>query len=241
MLKEAIDRILSLSAPTIWQDLTGRQYSDRALFPVKDPMTGTKTTATLTGFVDLLNAGINEFVPANCYIHVEDPRTVELYELKPNRWGDRQMHIAAKLPDYGRFAFNTYMDPETFIIGLQTFFHSTPGDDIENILKIVGNLKAEQVQEANDDGVTQRVATRSGVVIAKEVEVKRLVRLYPYRTFREIVQPPSNFVFRLKNQREGGIPSPGLWLADGEVWQQEAMERIKTWLKPLVRSIPVVA
>ncbi|MEB9782308.1 hypothetical protein P4K16_30685, partial [Bacillus cereus] len=52
------------------------------------------------------------------------------------------------------------------------------------------------------------------------------VQLSPYRTFVEVEQPESKFVFRM---REGA--RCGLFEADGGAWKLEAMNNIKEYLK----------
>ncbi|MEB9776454.1 hypothetical protein P4K25_31445, partial [Bacillus cereus] len=57
-------------------------------------------------------------------------------------------------------------------------------------------------------------------------KVPNPVQLSPYRTFVEVEQPESKFVFRM---REGA--RCGLFEADGGAWKLEAMNNIKEYLK----------
>lgn len=240
MIKEAIDRILSLSKPTI-EEYEGRLYSDRTLIPIKEPLDGAESVSTLTGIVDLISAQFNNLQPNQCFIHVESPRRVTLSELVCDNWGQRQVHIDATLPDYGRFQFGQYMEQEQFMIGLQTFFvNDEAAEDMKYVLSIAGKLKAEQVQQSDDDGVSQSAVLRTGVVLAQNILIKRTVKLRPYRTFREIEQPMSEFVFRLRNRKDE-VPSLALHVADGEMWQHEAMQSIKKYLQEKCPQFQVIA
>jgi len=67
------------------------------------------------------------------------------------------------------------------------------------------------------------------------------VVLRPYRTFLEIEQPASAFVFRLRRGREGELPTCALFEADGGRWKLEAIERIRDYLKEQLSEIAVIA
>ena len=62
-----------------------------------------------------------------------------------------------------------------------------------------GNVKAGTVAEYGDTGVGQKAAIKKGVASLQEVEVPSPCRLMPYRTFTEVAQPMSNFIFRVKD------------------------------------------
>ena len=58
------------------------------------------------------------------------------------------------------------------------------------------------------------------------VPVPNPVALVPFRTFIEVEQPESKFVFRVKDG-----PQMGLFEADGGEWRLAAMLRIKEYLE----------
>lgn len=55
------------------------------------------------------------------------------------------------------------------------------------------------------------------------------VKLRPYRTFMEIEQPESAYVFRVKDSEKG--PYFKLVEADGGLWKSIVMKRIKEYLE----------
>jgi len=112
-------------------------------------------------------------------------------------------------------------------VALQTLFVETP--ERAQVLAIVGNLKEEQVRQSDDDGITQTVTGRAGIVLGKDVKIPNPVSLRPYRTFREVEQPESKFVLRLTQGKEGELPC-ALFEADGGAWKLEAMLKIRTYL-----------
>nr|ABP73607.1 hypothetical protein [Bacillus thuringiensis] len=58
-----------------------------------------------------------------------------------------------------------------------------------------------------------------------EVAVPNPVSLQPYRTFVEVAQPESDFIFRMKDG-----PRCSLYEADGGAWKLEAIKNIKEYL-----------
>jgi hypothetical protein len=69
------------------------------------------------------------------------------------------------------------------------------------------------------------------------------VNLAPYRTFQEIEQPSSPFLFRIKGTPGEGVQC-ALFEADGGAWRLDAVARIEAWLtKALVSRdllIPII-
>jgi hypothetical protein len=136
------------------------------------------------------------------------------------------------------FRFGSFMDSEEFVIALQARFVYTPA--LAEVLKLVGNIKDESVRQVSDDGVTQTVTARVGAVLSQEVQVPNPVTLAPYRTFREIEQPESRFVLRMRRGGEGQKPTCALFEADGAAWKLAAVERIAAWLKEKLAGTDVV-
>ena len=61
------------------------------------------------------------------------------------------------------------------------------------------------------------------------------VTLRPYRTFLEVAQPDSQFVFRIRD--EGGSPQFKIVEAEGGLWRNEAMIRIKNYFLEELKDI----
>ena len=68
---------------------------------------------------------------------------------------------------------------------------------------------------------------------------KPIVRLSPYRTFREIEQPESQFLLRIRTDDRGNA-EVALFEADGGVWRNEARLRIAEYLKEHIK-VSVIA
>lgn len=79
---------------------------------------------------------------------------------------------------------------------------------------------------SEDNGITQTVAARQGVSLKSYVSVKPRVKLIPFRTFREVEQPASEFLLRVDS--DGEI---GLFEADGGAWQLEAKDNVASYFE----------
>jgi hypothetical protein len=78
------------------------------------------------------------------------------------------------------------------------------------------------------------------VALKSQEIVKPRIKLAPYRTFREVDQPVSDFVFRLRGRHEG-TPMCALFEADSGRWKLDAVSAVATWLSKNIEGIPVVA
>ena len=75
---------------------------------------------------------------------------------------------------------------------------------------------------------------QKGVAFKDSVETKERVTLKPYRTFRELDQPASEFIFRVK--AGGGF---ALFEADGGAWKIDAINAIAAWLSNRLKTSTV--
>lgn len=175
---------------------------------------------TLMGVVDLVKS-LEERKSQNLYVQVKSPTKVAVFGHLDD-YGRRELLVIAKAmtPDIN---YSRFLDQEQMNISLQSQFEETK--DRELLLKVIGNLKEEAVRNASDDGVSQAVTIKSGVATVSDVKVPNPVGLAPYRTFNEVTQPTSNFVFRMREGMQSAI-----FEADGGAWELEAMSNVKDFL-----------
>lgn len=224
MIAEAIQKILELSAP-MRENIHGLEYSSKQLVTVAPPLAPAVDVDTLAGFVDLMEAGVNGFDPAGVFIWVESEASVSLAQRVATTYGQRQTHITAK-PTKGVTSFpyfNQWGSQEDFIIGLQSHFQPSP--DLDYLLKLTAHIDSQQSVKTVDNSVTQEVTVKQGVAFKAETEIKARLSLKPFRTFRELDQPASDFIFRV---RDGG--KFALFEADGGAWKIAAIAAIASWL-----------
>lgn len=175
---------------------------------------------TLTAVVDYIGK-VSERSASPLIVQVVDENNVSvLGEL--DGFGNREVLLEAKAL-HPHYPYGQWLDSESFIIALQAQFMAT--DDSKVLLKFVGNLKDEAAQTLVDDGVSQIATARTGVASVGKVVVPNPISLRPYRTFLEVEQPESNFVFRM---HEG--PKLALFSADGDAWRNEAINYVAEYL-----------
>lgn len=220
--KEALEYLVSLGEIKILT-IGGHEYSTKEIFRIKELKPAAIVVTTLTALVDYIKANIDKKSSEKLVIHVKSPQQVLLYsELREDK--DRECYIQcdALLPN--NIYYNRFMDTEDFNIMLQSSF--VFNDDRELLLKVVGCIQDKEVKDVSDDGVSQAVTIKTGVAKVGDVVVPNPVSLAPYRTFPEINQPKSKFIFRMQSG-----PRAAIYEADGGAWRNEAMYSIKNYLE----------
>lgn len=237
MLKEFVEKIASMVAAKM-HTIHGLDYVDGAVKLVVPPVeVQTFEVHTLAGLAQAIQAGLDNLDKTEWILHVKDYRSVLAVGRETDDYGRREALLSVTLNDVETFPFGRFIDREEFVIGLLSRFVEDAA--LDEIVKHASSLTAERVELAEDDGISQRTTVRQGVVLKEKVTVKRRVLLRPYRTFREVQQPASEFVFRLRSV-DGQVPTCALFEADGGAWKLEAAATIKTWLEAQDLKIPVV-
>ena len=78
---------------------------------------------------------------------------------------------------------------------------------------------------------------KTGIASKGEAVVPNPVRLRPFRTFVEVEQPESAFVFRMRQDSDDGVEC-AVFEADGGAWKNAAMENIKKYLQLELSDLP---
>ncbi|OPY76097.1 MAG: hypothetical protein A4E63_00205 [Syntrophorhabdus sp. PtaU1.Bin050] len=234
---EFVEKIEELTdRDKIIKDYYGREYSVSKLNPLIEPRRDTIGVNTLTGFAGYINSVHQDVVVPGDFIHVQNHKSV-LFMSNINSLQERTAYSSA-LAHGNSFPFGQYVDLENFIIALQV--HFVQDDTTANILQIVGNIQAGAVTSYSDDGVSQGVTVKAGITRVENVPLPNPVKLAPYRTFPEIEQPYSLYVFRMR-QNKDSLPSCALFSVEDTRWQLEATDRIKVWLKDNVKKeLPII-
>ena len=140
--------------------------------------------------------------------------------------------VNALLP---RFEYGREYDQESFLISMQSCFKES--DDREAVTMLASNIVNTQEATFSDNGTTQQAVMKTGITTKDNVLVPNPVNLIPYRTFLEVEQPASDFVFRVSEGR-GGAPVFKLVAADGGVWKSQAVANVKAYLVEALKDIP---
>ena len=216
------------------QEIDGRMYvNTNDLVRIKEPFPAVLPTVnifTLSGLVDYIlndpDGQLDKF--GNLVVQVTDPRKVVLYGIKCSDDYAVRAELARVVTDNEPFEFGRYIGQEEFIVQLQSRFIET--DNSLEVGKVVGNLSVEKGTNTSDDGISQRVTVRDGVVRVSDVVIKNPVYLRPFRTFCEIDQPESPFILRIRNSDGKGTPEIALYEADGGLWKHRAIQGIHAYL-----------
>lgn len=219
MIKEALQYIVGLGKTEV-VEIDGHKYSTAGLNQIKELSPSNLQISTLTGLVDYVKANIDSF-KRDWLIQVLNYEEVRLLSpLKKDMSRDCFILAKAETP---RITFNSPVNAENFNIMLQSCF--LQNDDKATILKVIGNIKEENVRTTGDDGISQTVIAKVGIAKVADVVVPNPVILVPFMTFAEIEQPEIEYVFRMKDG-----PSAALYEADGGAWKLKAMLAIKEYL-----------
>jgi hypothetical protein len=224
--------------------VNGEEFVTRPVYrePVeqyeKEPQPGILALHSLTALVEYVQKVINADIgPEQMhFLHVISPIEVSV---RSNLYGESKQRdtLAVAKFEPAAFPFSYYQNNEEFIVFLQARFDLT--EDRDKILRIVGNLKDENVKNFADDGTTQTVVAKAGIARVEEVGVPNPVRLAPFRTFPEIDQPESPFILRMKQGQP--FPQCALFEADGGAWANTARESIKEFLKAELPDTTILA
>lgn len=231
-LREALEYVVDLDKPEVLE-LNGRTFTINQVFEVaKEIVANSMKCSTLDAVCQYLNANIDD-LKYSIIVHVESPTSVKVYsQLNGDRKRENVISAEAILPE---FPFGRFLDRTDFNIQMQTKFVQE-GTDYASVLAYVGTAEHGTIAQYSDDGVSQKVVVQTGLTKKEECLVPNPVTLKPYRTFVEVDQPESLFVFRMEDARGDGIQA-ALFEADGKGWRNVAMKNIQTYLEEKLENL----
>lgn len=246
MLSEFVSKILTLGDPH-YHKVGDLEWVDKDLKLIYPPAPKAIEISTLQGLVDLLDNDFEDVDLTKVFLHIETPTEVLIISKESDDYGRRQVFAKALYPGCKTFPFGQWLDPESFVIAAQQSFQrvkiqkddGTFEHDLDYVLKVASKISAEHAAESDDDGFTQRVAVKQGVTLRGEQVLKPMVNLAPYRTFAEIDQVVSTFVFRARVGN--GSANLALFEGDGGRWRLSAVAAIKAWLEEQRTTVKVIS
>ena len=229
MLKDALEYLVSMGSKET-MEVKGKTYivGGNDILQVEGQTQGALVTTTLQSIADYLSCNLDESLSSagQVIVHITDPDLVSLFgEVNADKNRDKLLQVNADLPEQIRYG--SFYDMESFNIALQSRFVDV--QDRAKLLALVGNVQDGNVRSIGDDGVTQTTTVKTGVASVSDVLVPNPVMLAPYRTFAEVEQPVSSFVFRMRKGNDG--PAAALFEADGGAWRIDAIANIREWLE----------
>ena len=235
MLKEFVNRLVELAAPTI-HEVEGSVYSNQQLVHIQDKKPMPKCI-DLTGLDSICKMVRNEaeHVGLQIFIQVKDYKTVSVFtELDED---EDRLYLYNCVADTPAVAMGRFMAYENAVIELRSLY--IPNKGTEYLLQLLSSISNESKVTSSDNGVTQQVEARSGIALNSMVKIEPRVTLQPFRTFVEVEQPESEFLLRINERGEIGF-----FPADGGVWKLEATRNVAAYfedkLKDLIETGAVV-
>lgn len=195
---------------------------------IDDRMKEPLKITTLAGVVKAIGSGMFEHKARS--INIVSPTELIVYGEVDKR-GRREV-LALTKSLFKPFGFGYQYQREDMIVALQSLF--VQNDDRDILLKFISNVKDSNEQNYVDDGVSQVAKVQVGAASLSNAIVPNPVSLKPFRTFPEVDQPESKFIFRMQDADSFKIVE-----ADGGVWEREAIVNIGEFLKGQV-DIPVI-
>lgn len=227
-LKEALQYVNGLkedSMQPIVTEIAGKIYCNKDLVRYgREDLADAIHVNTLSAMVDYIT-GKREELREKMILHITDPKEVKLYSGLLDERRRETLFVCNAIVN--EFKFDHYYDQERFLIELQANF--ADNDDLRTIMQVAGNIQAGTTASYSDDGISQKTTIKTGVQRV-DVQVPNPVKLIPYRTFAEIEQPSSLYVFRVKDDGNG-TPMFKLVEADNGLWKHAAMLKIKDYFE----------
>lgn len=242
MIAKAMDWIKQHAAPNI-REIDGVPYSDKSMIRIKDVKDIDMVKFnTLTSLVDYLKSGVdlpNAFIN-HVFVNIDSPKHISVYsEANADNYYSRTQiaEVHAMLPD---IKIGQWIDQTEFCIMLranftESFFDNTATikTDRDALINVASNIISGTIAQYEDTGISQKATLKTGIQESEDRLLPEKVVLCPFRTFMEVEQPKSEFIFRAQDCRiiHGGGVEFSLFEADGGKWKLDAMAFVKKYLK----------
>lgn len=247
MIAKAMEWISKNMSPQL-HNIEGVMWADKPLQRIKDiqkfqPVSFT----TLTSLVDYLksrNDVPNAFID-HIFVSVVSPIRIEVYSgIKKENFYERSF-IAVVEAVVPKVRIGEWLEQSAFCILLRSCFvdvHnaqeiSFPDTDRDALIGVASNIVSGTIAEYQDTGISQKATLKTGIQEAEDKLLPEKVTLRPYRTFLEVEQPKSEFIFRAQDSRGSGVQL-ALYEADGGRWKMDAMKAVKEYLVEQLKELP---
>lgn len=252
MIAKAMDWIKEHTAPNI-RVIDGANWTDKRLDKVENIQSIDKVSFyTLSSLVEYLKSKVdvpNDFVK-HIFINVSSPSSVQVYSEvnKDNYYKRTQIaDVSAMLPVV---KIGQYVDQTEFCIMLRANFIDNGltmldnGDsrfdtDKDALIAVASNIVSGTIAQYEDTGITQKATIKTGIQEAEDKLLPERTTLRPYRTFLEVEQPKSEFIFRAQDSKYDGVQL-ALYEADGGKWKLDAMASVKAYLEEQLSGLEYI-
>lgn len=221
MDRTAIEKIVEISKPHIVSE-NGYVYSDKDLSVIRAPKVNCVDLKTLSSLVKLIKLESESYAKP-VLVKVSTPITVDVYSgiSVSDRTRENPYSVLAET---AKFHFGLWYSYEEMMIALKSKFVETQG--LNDVVRLLGTITEENNMQIADDGFTQTVVVKKGVVLKENKAVNPRVKLTPFCTFNEVEQPEREFLLRFN-----GMGEAALFEADGGAWEIQARKNIAEYLR----------
>ena len=247
MIKEALEFLAKLQTPKnqLTVEVGGQTFAVRADGTVGNAVrpvdlswpTPVLPLGTLSGIVAAYSAKVGN-LGDRVALHIVSHLQVDLIDLDEDEHGKRRVYAQAKhTPDAG-FKFNSFMDPEAFLLSFRaSFFFNDEAVKVQQLCSTVGAASGVAVA---DDGISQEVTVKLGTVTRAGVTLPADgIPLIPWRTFRDANPIESRFLLRMRGVKDQ-LPQIALFEIDAK-WQLDTVGSIRSYLEGALPSAIIIA
>lgn len=242
MIAAAMNWIKEHVAPTI-SNIDGATWSDRKLEKIESVrQMDAVSFYTLTGLTDYLKSEVdvpNDFI-GHIFINVVSPSKISVYSGSDpiNHYKRSEIaKVSAMLPSV---KIGQWVDQTEFCIMMRANFIDNGLYEMEDgsahfdtdrdaLIRVASNIVSGTIAQYEDTGISQKATLKTGIQESEDKLLPEKVILRPYRTFMEVEQPKSEFIFRAQDDKFAGVQL-SLHEADGGRWKLDAMTSIKNYL-----------
>jgi len=236
MIKEALEYLASIQTPQrpVTHEVAGQPYqvlSNGTLGPAilkvdTRPARTTLEVSTLSGLVAAYKIAIDK-LGTRVAVIIDDPFTVTLMDLDSDEFGLRQDYVIAKHSEEKPFPFDTYLDPEPFLLQFRARF--LWNDNAVTIQQLCSTIGAATGVAVSDDGISQEVTVKSGTITKSAVQLPADgITLIPVRTFGDANPVEAKFLLRMKGVKDA-LPKIALFEID-PMWKLYTVASIRKYL-----------
>lgn len=247
MIKEALEFLAKIQTPQrpVTQDVAGQPYAVNQDGTIGAPIRKVDprydrpalVVATLSGLVAAYKAGIDNLGSEVCLV-IKDPFNVVLMDLDVDEFGKRQTYVLAVHKEEKPFAFDTFIEPEPFLISFRTGFLFN--DNAVMVQQLCSTIGAASGVAVSDDGVSQEVTVKSGTITKSTVQLPADgVALIPVRTFRDVNPVEAKFLLRMKGVRDS-LPKIALFEID-PMWKLYLVGSIRKYLEEQLPGAVIIS
>lgn len=221
MLKEFLEKVFTLGSESVEPiNIGSGSYTATKLNRILEPTVRPLQTSSLKSVADYINGNIDD--GQFKLVHIKNEKSIRVFS-QVNQDAERNYYLESDFSE-SIFPFGKFMPYSEFIIALQSKF--VFDDNVQKLLMYVGNIREENSADFKDDGISQTVVCKTGIARLENVVLPNRIVLRPYRTFSEVEQPASEFIFRI-----GKNSDCALFEADGGAWKREAVKNIRGYLE----------